>query len=428
MNQVAEPAASADSNQPLLLALLGDRASNRMRQMLSLYFMVGTAWKIGLKWRERVRAETTFTVAITGSDDLYPDVHDWLLEKLPSHRRRSLVARSSRSGSPTAIPDGASPKSVFQLYYDGDRHQKVQLDGHEIEVHVERVELPRRGGSEGDDGSWLAMAKRIVFTTRNVDGREAVLRFLAEVAARQELREPRLFVASGWGGWNRRSETPTRSLGSVILRAGQKEALVKDLGEFLQMETAYAQLGLPWHRGYLFYGPPGTGKTSVAKALASHFRLDVHYVPLPSVATDTALLELLSGVDARTLLLLEDIDVVNATHHRDRSDNNPGVTLGGLLNALDGFATPHGLITVMTTNDRSVLDKALVRPGRVDRHVEFPLLDDDQLGRLASTFLGRPVDLPTLAGPLSPAEALEAVKSNIGDEEGAIAALKALLV
>lgn len=417
------------AQQTFLLSLIGDKASARMKQALSLYFMVGTAWRIGKRWHDKVRTETTFTIAITGSDDLYPDVHDWLLAKLPPNRRRSLVARSGRGSNGKDVPagPGGPPKPTFQLYYDGDRRQKVNLDGHEIEVQVERVEAPRRGGMDGDEGAWLAHTRRIVFSAKDVEGREAILRFLAEVAAKRELRDPRLFVARGWGGWSRQSDVPIRTLESVVLRSGQRENLVEDLTDFLRKESAYGELGIPWHRGLLFWGPPGTGKTSAAKALASHLRLDVYYLPLPAIPSDAALLELLTGVEPRSLLLIEDIDVVHNTHDRARTDNNPGVTLGGLLNALDGFVTPHGLVTVMTTNDRDVLDRALVRPGRVDRHESFPLLDDDQLSRLASTFVGRPVDLPALSGDLSPAQALEAIKSNIGDPEGAIAALKEMV-
>ena len=63
------------------------------------------------------------------------------------------------------------------------------------------------------------------------------------------------------------------------------------------------------------------------------------------------------------MLLLEDIDVFHAAARRD--DDAGSITLSGLLNALDGIATPHGLLTVLTTNTPEVLDHAVVRAGRM---------------------------------------------------------------
>jgi chaperone BCS1 len=140
---------------------------------------------------------------------------------------------------------------------------------------------------------------------------------------------------------------------------------------------------MSWHRGYLLYGPPGTGKTSIAWALAHHFALDLWYMPLADIEKDQELIRLVSNVKPRSMLLLEDIDVFHAA--KVREDDN-GVSMSGLLNSLDGVATPHGLITVMTTNDRSMLDDALVRPGRIDRTEEIGLLDDDQGMRLLQLF------------------------------------------
>jgi len=67
--------------------------------------------------------------------------------------------------------------------------------------------------------------------------------------------------------------------------------------------------------------------------------------------------------------LLEDVDVFHSATERD--DEGSGVTLSGLLNALDGIATPRGLLTVTTTNDPSALDVAVIRPGRVDLSEQF---------------------------------------------------------
>ncbi|MCB2035044.1 MAG: AAA family ATPase, partial [Ottowia sp.] len=78
-----------------------------------------------------------------------------------------------------------------------------------------------------------------------------------------------------------------RPLASVVLKAGQGEALLADLERFLTSRERYAQLGIPWRRGYLLFGPPGTGKTSLVTALASELRLNVCTLSLASpIVTD----------------------------------------------------------------------------------------------------------------------------------------------
>jgi chaperone BCS1 len=208
----------------------------------------------------------------------------------------------------------------------------------------------------------------------------------------------------------------------VVLREGQMETLVGDLGEFLGREADYVRRGLPWHRGYLLQGPPGTGKTSLTKALAHEFGLDLWYAPLGDLSKDTNLLALLSEVRPRSMLLLEDIDIYHAATTREAEADR--VTLSGLLNALDGVSTPHGLITVLTSNEPKVLDDALVRPGRIDRVEDIDYVTQEQAGRLFAYFYQRPprggwvVDAQT-----STADLTELFKRHMDDPDGAEAAL-----
>ncbi|MBK6867089.1 MAG: AAA family ATPase [Burkholderiales bacterium] len=187
------------------------------------------------------------------------------------------------------------------------------------------------------------------------------------------------------GDWMRARLGSRRPLSSVVLKAGQGEALLADLERFFDSRERYAQLGIPWRRGYLLYGPPGTGKTSLVTALASELRLNVCTLSLASpVVTDEKIHTLLASVPQRSLLLIEDVDAF--FRERDAAHAQVKLSFSGFLNALDGVATQEGTVLFMTTNHVERLDPALVRAGRIDERVELGYADEEQLRRLYRKF------------------------------------------
>jgi chaperone BCS1 len=226
------------------------------------------------------------------------------------------------------------------------------------------------------------------------------------------------------GSWTRLDSLAPRDLASVILPPGQLERLTADVSTFLDSEPEYLRKCIPWHRGHLYTGPPGTGKTSVARAIASHFGMDVWYLPLADVKADGELLRVASEINPRSMLLLEDVDVFRATTARD--DNTTGVTLSGLLNTLDGIATPHGLLTIMTTNAPDLLDDAVVRAGRVDLIEHFGHADERQVRRLLARWYGTEIPATTGLAAVAHADVVEACKRN-ETPSGAVADIAARL-
>jgi hypothetical protein len=376
---------------------------------------VAAAWQLlvpAWKWIQNRRRTRDYTITVGGTDELYPDLHEWVLAQIPAEGRRALLVDTSRP-SRHEIAHHATERTELEvkLRYDGSRVQEVEIDGHRVEVEVMREEIGT--GSSGRDLSenWRRYLERIVFTAPTQAARDAVVRMIEGLAATKYADDERspLLMPSRWGGdWQRRSDLRPRTLESVVLRAGQAERLVADLQRFMDREEEYVRLCQPWHRGYLFYGTPGTGKTSAARALAHHFKMPVHYLPLADLERDANLMELVQQVQPRSLLLLEDVDVYHAATERDSQHDQ--VTLAALLNALDGVWTPHGLVTVLTTNNLDAIDEALLRAGRVDVREEFAPLDAEQIRRLVQ-YVGtaRGVEVDEFVGR-SPAELMEAIR------------------
>ncbi|EIM82485.1 P-loop containing nucleoside triphosphate hydrolase protein [Stereum hirsutum FP-91666 SS1] len=193
--------------------------------------------------------------------------------------------------------------------------------------------------------------------------------------------------------WRLACTRPKRPLASVIFDVGFKEVILEDAKDFMQSKKWYTDRGIPFRRGYLLHGPPGTGKTSIVHSIAGELMLDIYIISLGKNGTDDRTLNAcIASLPEQCIALIEDIDA--AFTSRGLDDNEAGaqngdpddsgtygttdrnktgsrVTLSGLLNALDGIGAQEGRLLFATTNRYEVLDPALIRPGRMDLHVEF---------------------------------------------------------
>lgn len=196
--------------------------------------------------------------------------------------------------------------------------------------------------------------------------------------------------------------------------AGAEEAKeeVQEIVEFLKSPQKFQALGGRIPRGVLLVGPPGTGKTLLAKAIAGEAR-----VPFYSIS-GSEFVEMFVGVgaarvrdlfeqakrNAPCLIFIDEIDAVG--RHRGAGlgggHDEREQTLNQILAEMDGFDTNANVIVVAATNRPDILDPALLRPGRFDRHVVIDL--PDIKGRKAilevhakGKPLAKEVDLETVA-------------------------------
>ena len=257
------------------------------------------------RMRGKYRERTTYTVKVLSTDDVYDDLHEWVLGMLPPADQHALVAWTSNSHGMAVLEpvssDGPSkprPPRV-RLRYDGSRHQSVRIGGHRIRVEVTE-------GEASKDWGRIWKPDEIVFTASSLAAQKALIDAIEAVARRRAEtdRQPVFRMLNRWGDWRRLDDLPARALDSVILPDGQLERIIGDVQGFLDAEADYARRCVPWHRGHLYEGPPGTGKTSVARAVASHFGMDIWYLPLADVDKDCNLLDAVSRVSPRSMLLL----------------------------------------------------------------------------------------------------------------------------
>jgi hypothetical protein len=369
-------------------------------------------------WKNRYE----YNISISDDEAVYPEVHDWLIKATPSkeHRKLSLTTRNSfgRVSSGDSVPDSPGEGDVprVRLIYNSNRRKTVYLDGCRVEVFV---------NSEASEfESKKILSKTIEFSARSLEGQQAVIRLVEKLVANRAERKPRLRLVNNWGSWNTRNDLPPRSLASVILPTEQKDRVISDVRQFLEAEQKYVDLAIPWHRGYMFHGPPGGGKTSLARALSTEFGLDMWYVSLGDLKAESNLLALLSEVSPRSILLLEDIDTVKIAQDRDAAEQGT-ISTSSLLNALDGVATPHGLITVMTTNHFEKLDPALTRRGRMDVVEEILPPTVREIEALYTRFYGTEFNswmkskLPSGPLPISQASVSEIFKRHLNNPRAA---------
>jgi hypothetical protein len=360
---------------------------------LAMTYALGQAsWPLIKKLRDWQMERSSYTITVDGSDEIYGDLHKWVLDQLPSKDRRSLLALSGRVDASDALPaetvkhdaGGKSPVPKVQLRYDGSRTQRVLLGQHKVEISVSS------GTETAHNGKSVVLTfPKITLKVSSPQARDAVHEKLNDLLRqRHEVdRKPLLRIGNQWGSWRVHDNLPLRTMESVVLPEDQSDRLIKDVEHFLESEGEYKRRFIPWHRGHLYDGPAGTGKTSVAKAVAHHFGLDLWYIPLGDMRSGSDLLSLTSTIEPRSVLLLEDIDVFHAATQRD---DDSEVTLSDLLNCLDGVASAPGVLVIMTTNRPEALDEAMIRPGRVDLRETFHLATTKQIGRLYKWFFESP--------------------------------------
>jgi len=306
------------------------------------------------------------------------------------------------------MPEGTGPEEVSITEFishaaDGDidriKQEENTLTGYSGEQTAYKadyygstndlVELLREGGvTVGADGltlevdaggyDWTLIAVQVFLPI----GLLAALFFFFFRSARGAGTQ-----AFNFGKSRARLNSPDRPQITFNDVAGTAEAKeeVEEIVEFLKAPDRFQALGGRIPRGVLLVGPPGTGKTLLAKAIAGEAK-----VPFFSIS-GSEFVEMFVGVgaarvrdlfeqakrNAPCIIFVDEIDAVG--RHRGAGlgggHDEREQTLNQILSEMDGFDTSTKVIVIAATNRPDILDPALLRPGRFDRHIVIDLPD-----------------------------------------------------
>lgn len=151
----------------------------------------------------------------------------------------------------------------------------------------------------------------------------------------------------------------------------------------LKYPEAFKRLGIQAPQGILLHGPPGCSKTMLAKALATESKLNFISIKGPELFskyvgdTEKAIREIFrkARISSPCIIFFDEIDAMASA----RGDDDTSVgdrALCQLLTEMDGIEEKSQVIVIAATNRLDILDKAILRPGRFDRHIQIPLPDD----------------------------------------------------
>ncbi|MEF8786372.1 MAG: CDC48 family AAA ATPase [Haloarculaceae archaeon] len=190
-----------------------------------------------------------------------------------------------------------------------------------------------------------------------------------------------------------------------------KERLRETIQWPLEYPEVFEQMDMQAAKGVLMYGPPGTGKTLLAKAIANESKSNFISIKGPELLnkfvgeSEKGVREIFEKArsNAPTVVFFDEIDSIAGERGQHTGDSGVGErVVSQLLTELDGLEELEDVVVIATTNRPDLIDSALLRPGRLDRHVHVPVPDEEARRKIFAVHtedkpLADDVDLDDLA-------------------------------
>lgn len=200
----------------------------------------------------------------------------------------------------------------------------------------------------------------------------------------------------------------TKTYSNVFLSKNNYELITNSISEWNKNRKKQLEKGIPNKLGFFFMGEPGCGKSSTIYAIANENKKHIVSIDLQNFSNQT-FRSVMSRVE-NSVVIFEDIDAYDFTLQREsisekkiKIENNKNtdldidndkkpelekITLNVFIDVLDGYSYLNNCIVILTSNHPDKIDKAIIRPGRVDHTIEFNLTDEHQFASMFKYFVG----------------------------------------
>lgn len=210
---------------------------------------------------------------------------------------------------------------------------------------------------------------RINVYHNDIEKLEKFVRTALTYEDKKEDQKVKIYNSTSKGYWSGPNTIYCQDLEYIFIPKEDKRKLVYTIDNFIKSKDKYIKFGRKYMLGFLLMGVMGAGKTSLVKAIAKKYNKSIYFLNFTKNMSDESLFELIRDIKDESIILIEDID--SFFEQRDTKENT-NISFSGLINILDGvMSSGNGILTFITVNYGDKLDKALIRPGRIDMIIKF---------------------------------------------------------
>jgi len=255
------------------------------------------------------------------------------------------------------------PLNKFEWYFDNSI----------LEIEIKEEGNPKMSNSFSKDN--LFYYKRVIIRNSSLD---ILDKFIDIIKNYQDITKPdKNYIKIYYNlknSWELYNTISPQSIDNIYLDDKLKNNLIHYIDNFIESKDKYIKFGRLHKINILLYGVPGSGKTCLCKAIAKKYNRDVYIINFSKSLTDEVFIQLISSINKNAIILLEDID----SYFDKRNALDINVSFSCLINILDGtMSKGNGNILFITANNPENMDKALLRPGRIDKIYKFDYPDKE---------------------------------------------------